>query len=144
MYFIELSYTNNALEGNKALVFHCTLWALLYLGGNRSYIERVGRATIDMKDINGDFLSWPETLAVFQALNASGAQVFFVGGCIRDNLLGVPVRDVDIATDLMPADVVSLAQENGLRTLSTGIQYGTVTVISGGKLFEVTTFRRDI
>ena len=97
-----------------------------------------------MKDINGDFLSWPETLAVFQALNASGAQVLFVGGCIRDNLLGVPVRDVDIATDLMPADVVSLAQANGLRTLSTGIQYGTVTVISGGKPFEVTTFRRDI
>ncbi|MCY4303974.1 MAG: CCA tRNA nucleotidyltransferase [Aestuariivita sp.] len=97
-----------------------------------------------MKQINGDFLSWPETKAVFQALDVSGSKVLFVGGCIRDNLLQLPVHDVDIATDLMPTDVVSLAKANGLRTLLTGIQYGTVMVISGGKPFEVTTFRRDI
>lgn len=97
-----------------------------------------------MTRIAGDWIDAPETQAVFDALEAGGHRAFFVGGCVRNALLGQPVSDIDISTDAVPEEVMRLAEAAGLRPVPTGIDHGTVTVVSGGVGFEVTTFRRDV
>jgi poly(A) polymerase len=77
-------------------------------------------------------------------LEAAGHRALFVGGCVRNALMGVPVADVDIATDARPEAVTRLAEAAGLRVVPTGIEHGTVTVIAQGVPHEVTTFRRDV
>jgi poly(A) polymerase len=94
--------------------------------------------------ITGDWLAQPGTQALCGALEAAGYRALFVGGCVRNALLGVPVADVDIATDARPETVTRLAEAAGLRVVPTGIEHGTVTVIAGGVPHEVTTFRRDV
>ena len=94
--------------------------------------------------IAGDWLAQPGTQALCGALEAAGYRALFVGGCVRNALLGVPVADVDIATDARPETVTRLAEAAGLRVVPTGIEHGTVTVIAGGVPHEVTTFRRDV
>jgi poly(A) polymerase len=84
------------------------------------------------------------TAAVCAALTAAGHRALFVGGCVRDALLGRSASDIDIATDAEPETVVELAAAAGLRSVPTGIEHGTVTVIASGRPFEVTTFRRDV
>src|SRR3990167_5703519 len=58
--------------------------------------------------------------------------------------MGVPVKDLDIATTAVPAEVVRLAQQAGLHSVPTGIEHGTVTVVAAHVPFEVTTLRKDI
>jgi poly(A) polymerase len=94
--------------------------------------------------IEGDWIRAPATQAVLAMLTAAGHQGWLVGGCVRDGLLGRPVADVDITTDARPARVVDLAEAAGFRTVPTGIDHGTVTVIADGAPHEVTTFRRDV
>lgn len=97
-----------------------------------------------MTRLTADWLTRPQTRAVMQALTADGAQALFVGGCVRNALLGAPVDDIDIATDAHPDRVMRLAEAAGLRAVPTGIDHGTVTVIADGIPHEVTTFRRDV
>jgi len=68
----------------------------------------------------------------------------FVGGCVRNALLGVPVDDIDIATQLPPEAVMQAAEAAGLAVHPTGIAHGTVTVVANHRPFEVTTLRRDV
>jgi poly(A) polymerase len=68
----------------------------------------------------------------------------FVGGCVRNTLLGLPAGDIDIATVHPPQRVMALAEKAGLKAVPTGVEHGTVTVIALGKPFEVTTLRRDV
>jgi poly(A) polymerase len=86
----------------------------------------------------------PGPQAVCGMLEAGGHRALFVGGCVRNALMGRAVSDVDIATDALPARVMVLAAAAGLRAVPTGIAHGTVTVIADGQPFEVTTFRRDV
>lgn len=79
-----------------------------------------------------------------QVLAAGGAQVWFVGGCVRNALMGLPATDIDLTTDAAPETVTALAEGAGLRVVPTGIAHGTVTVVIGGQPFEVTTLRRDV
>ncbi len=97
-----------------------------------------------MTRLTADWLTRPQTRAVMQALTGDGAQALFVGGCVRNALLGAPVDDIDIATDAHPERVTRLAGKAGLRAVPTGIDHGTVTVIADGIPHEVTTFRRDV
>ena len=90
------------------------------------------------------WLTAPETRAVMAALSAEGAAPRFVGGCVRDGLAKRPVKDIDIATPDEPPVVTRLAEAAGLKAVPTGIDHGTVTVVSGGRPFEVTTLRRDV
>lgn len=94
--------------------------------------------------IDQPWLHAPETQAVCAALTEAGAQALFVGGCVRNALLGVPVSDLDIATDVPPDTVLALAQKAGIRAVPTGIDHGTVTLIKGGIPHEITTFRKDV
>nr|WP_274705670.1 CCA tRNA nucleotidyltransferase [Salipiger pentaromativorans] len=77
-------------------------------------------------------------------LEAAGHVAYVVGGCVRNALMGVPVADVDIATDARPERVVALAEAAGLKPVPTGIDHGTVTVVAEGIGHEVTTFRADV
>ena len=94
--------------------------------------------------VSGAWLTRPETQAVFAALASGGFQALAVGGCVRNALLGVPVDDVDIATDARPEAVIAAAETAGLKPVPTGIDHGTITVVSGGIGHEVTTFRADV
>jgi len=90
------------------------------------------------------WMSDPATRAVVEALQAGGTAVRFVGGCVRDALLDRPVNDVDIATPDPPERVVALLRQAGVKAVPTGMAHGTVTAVSGGRPFEVTTLRTDV
>lgn len=94
--------------------------------------------------ITGAWLTDPATQALCAAVTAAGHRILFVGGCVRNALLGVPVSDIDLATDARPETVSDIAGNAGFRVVPTGIDHGTVTVIAGGIPHEVTTFRRDV
>ncbi len=79
---------------------------------------------------------------VADALGAD-AQLMVVGGWVRDRLLGREAGDMDLASALMPEEVIARANAAGLKPLPTGLQHGTVTVIANGHSFEITTFRGD-
>jgi poly(A) polymerase len=89
-----------------------------------------------------DWMSAPETRAVIAALGPGNAR--FVGGVVRNALMGLPVGDIDVATPLVPDEVVKRLQAAGLKAIPTGIEHGTVTAVAGGKPFEITTLRRDV
>ncbi len=91
-----------------------------------------------------DWINAAETQAVCRMLTQAGYQAFFVGGCVRNALLNAPVHDIDIATDAHPDTVMALAAEAGLKPVPTGIDHGTVTVVSDHVPYEVTTFRQDV
>ncbi len=85
-----------------------------------------------------------ETRGVMRALKADGGDARFVGGAVRNALLGEKVSDVDIATPLNPDAVMARLRKAGLGAVPTGIDHGTVTAIANGKPYEVTTLRRDV
>lgn len=87
-----------------------------------------------------------ETRAVIAALEAAGGPdcARFVGGCVRNALLGEPVDDVDIATTLKPEETQAALVAAGLKAVPTGMAHGTVTGVSGKKPYEITTLRRDV
>ena len=92
-----------------------------------------------------DWMTSPPTRAVMAALNDPGTmQVLFVGGCVRNELLGMPVSDIDLATIHTPDDVMARLQEAGIRHIPTGLAHGTVTAVAKGRTFEITTLRRDV
>jgi poly(A) polymerase len=78
------------------------------------------------------------------ALDAKGGATRYVGGCVRDTLLGLPVSDVDLATRLPPQDVMERLAKARIKAVPTGIAHGTVTAVVAGKPVEVTTLRRDV
>ena len=90
--------------------------------------------------------SWmiaPETLRVMQALLEKG-DALFVGGAVRDALLNRPVIDIDIATTLLPEEVMDILAAREIICIPAGIQHGTVTATIDGKSFEITTLLRDV
>ncbi len=90
------------------------------------------------------WMTAPETRAVIAALTADGAEVRFVGGCVRDAVIGRPVGDIDIATEDAPERVMTLLAKAGITVVPTGLQHGTVTAVAGKAHFEITTLRRDV
>jgi poly(A) polymerase len=86
----------------------------------------------------------PATLAVLRALAAGGAEARFVGGSVRDALLGQGIGDIDIATSASPERVIELLEKARIKVLPTGLDHGTVTAIVPPRHFEITTLRRDV
>ncbi len=87
------------------------------------------------------WMTEPDARAVLDAL---GGEARFVGGCVRNAVMGLAAEDVDLATPLTPDRVIAAVEAAGLRAAPTGIAHGTVTVVSGRRPFEVTTLRRDV
>jgi len=83
---------------------------------------------------------------LLKALSVEGHPVRFVGGCVRDGLLGHldPSGDLDLATPALPHDVAAFLRQAGIKVIPTGLQHGTVTAIANGQSFEITTLREDI
>ncbi len=81
---------------------------------------------------------------VLQSLMRTGQEARFVGGCVRDAVLGVEASDVDIATPLPPEEVMRRLKADGIRVVPTGIKHGTVTAVLDHDSFEITTLRRDV
>ena len=92
------------------------------------------------------WLRAPASRKVLAALEADGRPARFVGGCVRDGLLGLPDagRELDIATPERPQEVIRLLERAGLPAIPTGLAHGTVTTIADGRPFEITTLRRDL
>jgi poly(A) polymerase len=77
-------------------------------------------------------------------LNADGGEGRIAGGAVRNSLMGLAIADIDLATTLMPQEVIERARAAGIKAVPTGIEHGTVTLVIGGRPFEVTTLRRDV
>ena len=90
------------------------------------------------------WLNDPKVTRVCTAIEAGGYDIFFVGGCVRNVVLDEVAGDIDMSTNARPETVMKLAKDAGLKAIPTGIDHGTVTVISSGTPFEITTFRRDV
>src|SRR5712671_1432171 len=86
----------------------------------------------------------PATQIVLGALAAGGVEARFVGGSVRDALLGQPIGDIDIATPAAPERVVELLEKSGIKVVPTGLAHGTVTAVIPPRHFEITTLRRDV
>src|SRR6185437_3989474 len=84
------------------------------------------------------------TRAVLAALGAEGGTARFVGGCVRDTLLGRPIGDIDIATPLTPDRVLARLKAAGIKAVPTGLVHGTVTAVTPQRHLEITTLRRDV
>lgn len=87
----------------------------------------------------------PAPLAEVNSIYAdAGERLWFVGGCVRDALKGVPCADQDLATTATPERQVAICEAAGLRWIGTGLKHGTITVRAGGISYEITTLRRDV
>ena len=97
-----------------------------------------------VSDLHADWSDITGLPELMQALDPNGEGLArLVGGCVRDRLLGVPVSDIDLATSLLPEDVMARLASAGLKSIPTGLAHGTVTAMVVGRPFEVTTLRRD-
>lgn len=91
-----------------------------------------------------EWMTAPATRAVLDALTSRGQPARFVGGCVRDAVAQRAVKDVDIATPETPEDVTEILTAAGIKVAPTGIDHGTVTAVTRGSHFEVTTLRQDV
>ncbi len=83
-------------------------------------------------------------MRLFLVVRTHGGVLRFVGGAVRDALKGIPVHDLDLATDLSPDELVEACTEEGLKTVPIGIKFGTVGVIIDDQVLEVTSLRKDV
>ena len=92
--------------------------------------------------LSADWMQREDLAALIAALGAGNAR--YVGGAVRDTLLGIAVKDIDIATPLVPAEVIDRLNAAQIRSVPTGIEHGTVTAILPGGPVEITTLRHDV
>ena len=81
---------------------------------------------------------------LLSALGADEGLTRYVGGAVRDDLLSLPVNDVDLATRLIPPQVTECLAKARIKAVPTGIEHGTITAVVGGEPIEVTTLRKDV
>ena len=86
----------------------------------------------------------PGMARLLDALGATEGLTRYVGGAVRDDLLDLPVSDVDLATRLQPDEVIRRLEAARIKAVPTGIDHGTVTAVSDGHAYEITTLRRDV
>ena len=94
--------------------------------------------------IKQDWISDEGLQRLLELLTEGGEEARIAGGAVRNALQEKQITDVDIATTLLPQDVIDRVEEAGLRAIPTGIEHGTVTVLVDGTSYEITTLRQDI
>ncbi len=115
------------------------------LGGNCGH-DRQSLAQAHM-ELRLDASKWRKKRGARRLLEALGADeglTRYVGGAIRDDLLGLPISDIDLATKIPPEEVMQRLEKARIKAVPTGIDHGTVTAVSDGHPFEITTLRRDV
>ena len=90
-------------------------------------------------EINNFRKKFNDAINVLEKFNKAGYEAYFVGGCVRDFLLGCEFSDIDITTNALPKEVKTIFR----KSIDTGIQHGTVTILVDGESYEVTTFRTE-
>ena len=108
------------------------------MDGNDIVID--GGVSVTLPD-NGAIYFPPHIVTVLKMLNEAGFEAFAVGGCVRDAMMGITPHDYDVCTDAETEDIKKVF--DGFNVIETGIKHGTVTVLSGGKPIEITTYRID-
>jgi len=81
---------------------------------------------------------------ILKALGSGDGQLRYVGGAVRDDLLGLPFSDIDFATRLIPEEVIARLEKAHIKAVPTGIEHGTITAVADGQPAEVTTLRADV
>jgi poly(A) polymerase len=107
-------------------------------------VVRIFRSKTGVRLAPQPWMTEAPTRRVLAALAAGGVAARFVGGSVRDTLLGRPVSDVDIATSAPPEVVTALLQKARVRVVPTGLAHGTITAVAKPRHFEITTLRRDV
>jgi poly(A) polymerase len=87
---------------------------------------------------------WLQSDSLKAVISALDHEARIVGGAVRDSLLNLDVADIDLATPLLPDDVVLRLEHAGIKAIPTGIEHGTITAVSNGQTYEITTLRRDV
>lgn len=90
-------------------------------------------------EINNFNKKFNSAINILEKFNEAGYEAYFVGGCVRDYLLNDDFSDIDITTNALPDEVKQIFR----KSIDTGIQHGTVTILINGDSFEVTTFRTE-
>ncbi|MEM9433330.1 MAG: CCA tRNA nucleotidyltransferase [Pseudomonadota bacterium] len=96
-----------------------------------------------MTRLSADWLAHSRHLALFDLFERNGFQLYYVGGCVRDALIGLGASDIDMATDARPNQMEAMAKSAGIATFDVGKDHGTVG-FGGASSVEVTTFREDV
>ncbi len=81
--------------------------------------------------------------SIFNAIEAQGYEVRFVGGCVRDAIAGRAIADIDIASTSPPKKTLSILNDAGINGIPTALKYGTITAIIDDTCYEITSLRRD-
>lgn len=97
----------------------------------------IEKRSSEVKSMN----EFPEAEALLKRLEDAGYEAYYVGGCVRDHLMGRAVHDIDITTNALPEQTAAVFE--GFKVIPTGIKHGTVTVLAGGSQYEITTYRID-
>ena len=97
-----------------------------------------------MTRLTPSWLGETPTQRLLAALATAGIEVRFVGGCVRDALLGIETGDIDVATPARPEAVMAALKAASIKALPTGLAHGTVTAVLPPRIFEITTLRRDV
>ena len=117
------------------------------MGGHRAYFARFSRYVANVTAplvLNQAWLHEEATQKLFNTFLGKGYALYFVGGAVRNALMGRGSTDLDLATDALPQETVDIARDAGFKAIPTGFDHGTVTVVAGGIVHEITTFRSDI
>ena len=94
--------------------------------------------------VSPSFLDNPRLRRLLAALDGEGEEVRVVGGAIRNHLMNIPVTEIDLTTTASPDTTIARAKAAGLKSVPTGLEHGTVTIIVDHVPFEVTTLRQDV
>ena len=88
----------------------------------------------------------PSIIKIFNSINnySLESEILFVGGCVRQNILGEKIEDIDLATNLNPEEVVNCLNKNNIKFIDVGKKYGTITAIIEKNKFEITSLRKDV
>jgi len=95
-----------------------------------------------MTHLEAEWMARADLAALVAALGPGNLR--WVGGAVRDTLLGAPVKDIDAATPLKPDEVMARLEKAGIRKVPTGLDHGTVTAVLPGGPVEITTLRKDV
>ena len=97
-----------------------------------------------MRNLAPPWIEEPATRILLAALAKAGIAARFVGGCVRDALLGQATADIDLATPARPESVAAALDKAGIKVVPTGLAHGTVTAVVAPRHYEITTLRRDV
>src|ERR1019366_3571685 len=100
-------------------------------------------ANFGIRALDAPWLKSGPTARVLKVLDGSGEEARVVGGAVRNALLKIPIGDIDIATTALPQEVIRRARAAGIKSVPTGIDHGTVTLVVEAQPFEITTLRED-